>query len=51
MKEHSGVGRRLLASLAKTDEDLERAVKAVSDMVRVAQVLYDGIYECVGHVG
>jgi pyrroloquinoline-quinone synthase len=46
-EEHSGVGRRLLGSFASTDDDLERVVKAVSDMVRVSQVLYDGIYQCV----
>jgi len=46
-EEHSGVGRKLLATFAQSEADLERAVKAVSDMLRVTQVLYDGIYRCV----
>lgn len=46
-EEHSDVGRKLLTSFAKTDQDLERVVQAVSDMLRVSKVLYDGIYDCV----
>ncbi len=46
-EEHSGIGRKLLTRFATTDEDLERVVKAVSDVVHVSTVLYDGIYSCV----
>lgn len=45
--EHSDIGRRLLSRFAKTDEDLERVVGAVKQMVEVSAVLYDGIHECV----
>lgn len=46
-EEHSGVGVKLLSRFARTEADCERVVRAVSEMVRVSQVLYDGIYECV----
>ncbi len=46
-EEHSGIGRKLLAHFAKTDDDVERVVRAVSDTLRVSAMLYDGIYECV----
>ena len=45
--EHSDIGRRLLTRFARTDEDCERVVEAVKQMVEVSKVLYDGIYECV----
>jgi pyrroloquinoline quinone (PQQ) biosynthesis protein C len=42
--EHSDVGRKLLGSFAHTDQDFERVVTAVTQMVQVTQVLFDGIY-------
>jgi pyrroloquinoline-quinone synthase len=49
--EHSDVGRRLLGRFAKTDEDFERAVKAVTQMVQVSHVLFNGILERVQRAG
>lgn len=46
-EEHSDIGRQLLMKFAKTDDDFERVVRAVSDMVKVSKVLYDGIHACV----
>lgn len=45
--EHSDIGRRLLTRFAKTDEELERVVAAVKQMIQVSAVLYDGILACV----
>lgn len=45
--EHSDIGRKLLTRFAKTDEDYERVLRAVRQMVEVSKVLYDGIHECV----
>ena len=45
--EHSDIGRKLLSRFATTDEDMERVVTAVTQVVQVSQVLYDGIHECV----
>ncbi len=43
--EHSDVGRQLLSSFAKTDADFDRVVLAVTQMVQVSQVLFNGILE------
>ena len=45
--EHSDIGRKLLTRFAKTDDDCERVVSAVKQMVEVSSVLYDGIHACV----
>jgi pyrroloquinoline quinone (PQQ) biosynthesis protein C len=45
--EHSNVGRKLLARFARTDEDFERVVVAVTQMVQVTQVLSNGILDRV----
>lgn len=49
--EHSDVGRKLLGSFAHTDQDFERVVTAVTQMVQVTQVLFDGIYSRVRDAG
>lgn len=45
--EHSDIGRKLLSRFAKTDEDFDRVVVAVTQMVQVTQVLFDGIFKRV----
>ena len=50
-EEHSGIGKKLLTRFARTEDDLNRVIKAVTDMVRVSAVLYDGIYKCVQRAG
>jgi hypothetical protein len=49
--EHSDVGRKLLARFARTDEDFERVVAAVTQMVKVTHVLSNGILERVQRAG
>lgn len=45
--EHSDIGVRLLGRFAKSGADLERAVKAATEMVLVSQVLFDAIHRRV----
>jgi hypothetical protein len=49
--EHSDVGRKLLGRFARTDEDFERVVSAVTQMVKVTHVLSNGILERVQRAG
>lgn len=43
-EEHSNVGRDLLARFAHTEDDVQRVYRAVTQMVQVSQVLFDGIH-------
>jgi len=45
--DHSDIGVRLLGRFAKSEVDLDRAVKAATEMVLVSQVLFDAIHRRV----
>lgn len=45
--EHSDAGREMLSRFAKTDEELERVVRVVTQTLEVSKMLYDGIHRCV----
>jgi pyrroloquinoline-quinone synthase len=48
--EHSDIGRKLLTSFARTEEDFARVIGAVKQMLSVSAVLFDGILACVKRV-